>query len=131
MKWIARVIRCVGLFAACVGGAGCEKRTGTGGGYYPSYSPVEATYRPTSPSYSPPQFFAPASPQAPKYLGELSSNPFRFRSVGNPYGSGSPYHPDSINNPYGLYGSPYSPHSATNPREPQTCSPPCPTRCRR
>ena len=33
----------------------------------------------------------------------------------NPYGRyGSPFSPDSINNPYGA-GSPYSPSSPTNP----------------
>jgi len=28
---------------------------------------------------------------------------------------GSPYSPNSLNNPFGTYGSPYSPYSATNP----------------
>jgi len=48
-------------------------------------------------------------------LGRLSSNLFDPESTSNPFGAGSPYRSDSINNPYGPYGSPYSPKSATNP----------------
>ncbi len=51
-----------------------------------------------------------------KYLGELSSDPYRTDSTSNPYGQyGSPYSSDSINNPYGQYGSPYSSDSPNNP----------------
>lgn len=40
-----------------------------------------------------------------KYLGELSSDPYRLDSVSNPYGRyGSPYSLDSVNNPYSRYG---------------------------
>ena len=50
------------------------------------------------------------------YLGVLSSNRFDPESVSNPYGVyGSKYSPTSINNPYSIYGSKYSPYSATNP----------------
>ena len=48
-------------------------------------------------------------------LGRLSANPYDPQSTSNPFGAGSPYRADSINNPYGPYGSPYSPKSATNP----------------
>ncbi len=37
------------------------------------------------------------------------------RCINNPYGAGSPYNPDSVNNRYGRYGSPYSNESANNP----------------
>lgn len=51
-----------------------------------------------------------------KYLGNLSSNPYDPDSISNPFGIyGSRYSPDSVNNPYGPYGSPYSPYSARNP----------------
>jgi len=50
------------------------------------------------------------------YLGMLSSNPYAPNSVSNPYGMyGSPYSPYSISNPYGEYGSQYSPNGAANP----------------
>ncbi len=32
-----------------------------------------------------------------------------------PYGAGSPFKPDGINNPFSPYGSPFSNQSATNP----------------
>lgn len=35
--------------------------------------------------------------------------------IHNPYGAGSPYKNDGINNPYSNQGSPYSNQSATNP----------------
>lgn len=47
-------------------------------------------------------------------LGQLSVNPY-IDSTSNPYGAGSQYNPNSINNSYGEYGSPYSDKSATNP----------------
>jgi len=51
-----------------------------------------------------------------KYLGNLNSNPYDPNSISNPYGIyGNPYSPDSINNPYGKYGNPYSPYSPHNP----------------
>ncbi len=50
------------------------------------------------------------------YLGNLNKNPYDPNSVSNPYGVyGSPYSPNSINNPYGVYGSPYSVQSPNNP----------------
>ena len=50
------------------------------------------------------------------YLGKLNANRFDPESVSNPYGMyGSPYSTKSINNPYGMYGSPYSTQSARNP----------------
>jgi hypothetical protein len=48
-------------------------------------------------------------------LGTLNSNPYDPDSIANPYGAGSPYAANGINNPYSQYGSPYSNHSATNP----------------
>lgn len=50
-----------------------------------------------------------------QYLGRLNSNKYDPESVANPYGVyGSKYSPTSINNKYSTYGSPYSPLSATN-----------------
>jgi len=48
-------------------------------------------------------------------IGNLSSNPYDPQSTSNPYGAGSPYNANSINNEYGEYGSPYSNKSANNP----------------
>jgi len=56
---------------------------------------------------------APAAAQTEP--GKLSANRYAPDSTANAYGAGSPYRPDSIHNPYGVYGSPYSPRSATNP----------------
>ena len=52
---------------------------------------------------------------AQQRLGNLSSNPYDSRSTTNPYGAGSAYRSDGINNPYSRFGSPYSNHSASNP----------------
>ena len=50
------------------------------------------------------------------YLGKLSANPYDPDSISNPYGVyGSRYSPTSVNNSYGQYGSRYSPNSANNP----------------
>ena len=50
------------------------------------------------------------------YLGRLSRSRFDPESVENPYGVyGSRFSPASINNPYGSYGSAYGPLSARNP----------------
>jgi len=50
-----------------------------------------------------------------KYLGNLNDYPFDPNSVSNPYGLyGSPYSPDSVNNPYGLNGSEFSIDSPNN-----------------
>ena len=48
-------------------------------------------------------------------LGELSANPFNPASTSNPFGAGSPFKSDGINNPFSPYGSPFSNQSATNP----------------
>jgi len=48
-------------------------------------------------------------------LGRFSRNRFDPESTSNPFGAGSPYRSDSINNPYGPYGNPFSSKSATNP----------------
>ncbi len=48
-------------------------------------------------------------------LGNLSANPFDYESSSNPFGKGSPFAPNSINNTFGPYGSPFSNKSATNP----------------
>lgn len=50
-----------------------------------------------------------------KYLGNLNDDPFDPNSVSNPYGLyGSPYSPDSVNNPYGRNGSEFSIDSPNN-----------------
>ncbi len=48
-------------------------------------------------------------------LGNLSANPFDPDSTSNPFGAGSPFAQDSINNQFGVYGSPFSNKSANNP----------------
>jgi hypothetical protein len=48
-------------------------------------------------------------------LGKLSTNPFNPDSTANPFGAGSPFKSDGINNPLSPYGSPFSNQSATNP----------------
>lgn len=50
-----------------------------------------------------------------QYLGNYSANRYTPNSTSNPYGAGSPYNSDSINNRYGRYGSPYSNQSVANP----------------
>jgi len=52
----------------------------------------------------------------PRYLGQLSANPYAPDSTANSYGQyGSPYSSTSVRNPYSPYGSPYSPSGVTNP----------------
>lgn len=48
-------------------------------------------------------------------LGELSANPFNPNSTSNPFGAGSPFKSDGLNNPFSPYGSHFSNQSATNP----------------
>ncbi len=50
-----------------------------------------------------------------KDLGELSVNPHQQKSTANPYGAGSPFAPNGINNHFSAYGSPFSNQSTTNP----------------
>lgn len=65
----------------------------------------------------------PYATQAPRlyaedgtYLGRLSTNRYDPESVSNPYGVyGSRYSPTSIKNPYSVYGSKYSTMSPWNP----------------
>jgi len=47
--------------------------------------------------------------------GELSANPFNPDSTSNPFGAGSLFKADGLNNPFSPYGSPFSNQSATNP----------------
>ena len=47
-------------------------------------------------------------------LGNLSANRFDSESSSNPFGKGSPFARNGINNPFSPYGSPYSNTSATN-----------------
>lgn len=50
-----------------------------------------------------------------EYLGVLSANPYEPESIANPYGLyGSQFSPVSVADQYGLYGSPYSNESANN-----------------
>ncbi len=41
--------------------------------------------------------------------------PYDYNCLNNPYGAGSQYAPNGINNPYSQAGSPYSNKSANNP----------------
>ncbi len=50
-----------------------------------------------------------------KDLGELSANPYQQNSTANPYGAGSAFALNGINNPFSPYGSSFSNQSATNP----------------
>ena len=54
---------------------------------------------------------------APAYgqLGSLRDNPYNHNSLRNPYGAGSRYKADGLNNPYSRYGSRYSNESWANP----------------
>ncbi len=57
-----------------------------------------------------------------RFLGEVSTDPYRSDSLSNPYGPfGNPYSPTSIFNQYGAYGSPYG---ALSLRNPYTSTPP-------
>lgn len=50
-----------------------------------------------------------------EYLGVLSANPYEPESITNPYGLyGSQYSPVSVEDRFGLYGSPYSNESLNN-----------------
>lgn len=57
---------------------------------------------------------APLSSSA-KDLGELSANAYQQNSTANPFGAGSPFAPNGINNTFSPYGSPFSKQSARNP----------------
>ena len=49
-------------------------------------------------------------------FGQLKFKPLRApNSLSNSFGTGSPYNPNSLTNPYGTFGSPYSDRSSTNP----------------
>jgi hypothetical protein len=48
-------------------------------------------------------------------LGNLSANRFDSDSTANPFGKGSPFAANGINNPFSPYGSPFSSQSATDP----------------
>ena len=52
---------------------------------------------------------------AQDYLGQWSVNPYPSNSTANPYGAGSRYKADGVNNPYSNYGSAYSNESVSNP----------------
>ncbi|MSU70450.1 MAG: hypothetical protein EXS39_06700 [Opitutaceae bacterium] len=45
----------------------------------------------------------------------LNGSPYDPNSLNNPYGAGSPYKADGIKNPFSKNGSPYSNQSSTNP----------------
>lgn len=50
------------------------------------------------------------------YIGNYNTNQYDPNSINNPYGLyGSSYGINSVNNPYGQYGNQYSNKSATNP----------------
>jgi hypothetical protein len=70
----------------------------------------------TLPSYTAPSYVLPSIGSASNpYLGTLSVNPYLPDSTSNAYGKQGPYGPQSVTNPYSVYGSPYSPTGATNP----------------
>jgi hypothetical protein len=48
-------------------------------------------------------------------LSSLALCPYDQNCLNNPYGAGSPYAPEGLNNPYSEYGSPYSNKSWRNP----------------
>jgi hypothetical protein len=48
-------------------------------------------------------------------LADLNANRYDSNSLSNPYGVGSPYKSDGLNNPYSRFGSRYSNESARNP----------------
>ena len=51
-----------------------------------------------------------------RYLGRLNRNKYHPESISNPYGVyGSKYSPFSVKNSFGVYGSRYSPFSSANP----------------
>jgi hypothetical protein len=50
-----------------------------------------------------------------EHLSELSANPFNSDSTSNPFGAGSPFKTDGLNDLFSPYGSPFSNQSATNP----------------
>ena len=60
-------------------------------------------------------FAIPWSISSAEDLGRLSTNPYDPESTSNPFGAGSPYRADGVNNQFGPYGSPFSPKSTTNP----------------
>ena len=47
-----------------------------------------------------------SSAVAQQRLGNLSTNPYHSRSITNPYGAGSPYRSDEINNPLQSFWQP-------------------------
>ncbi len=55
------------------------------------------------------------TPSQGEQIGTLTANPHLQNSTSNPYGAGSKYNPNSVNNPYGKYVSKYSTMSARNP----------------
>lgn len=59
-------------------------------------------------------FFSIASPAHADYLGRYSKNRYQSDSTSNPYGAGSPYAANGVNNPYSPNGSQYSPQGARN-----------------
>lgn len=53
--------------------------------------------------------------QSSQSLGTLNGSRYDSNSLSNPYGAGSPYKTDGLNNPYSQQGSRYSNESWTNP----------------
>jgi hypothetical protein len=53
-------------------------------------------------------FLLGAAPAWAEDLGELSAHPFNPDSTANPFGAGSPFKSEGINNPFSPYGSPFS-----------------------
>ena len=65
---------------------------------------------------NPPARIAPAAPRSGGHdLGNLTVNPYAPDSLANPYGAGSQFKADGLNNPYSEYGSQFSNKSPNNP----------------
>jgi len=96
----------LGIAGAALAGAAA------GTTYYQNSYPQPVRYQP---SYSV-QSTQYSQPAHPVFLGKFNSNPYDPDSVNNPYGVyGSKYSYQSINNPYGPYGSRFSSESVNNP----------------
>ena len=83
-------------------------------GFAQGLSGAASYFGPTMPRLSPTDGLSTLSHHG-HILGSLSANRYAPDSISNPYGAGSPYGLDGLNNPYSQYGSPYSNRSWSNP----------------
>src|SRR2546430_1166812 len=54
----------------------------------------------------------------PALRGTWAGNPNNPTPPAIPWGAGTPFNPNSVNTPFGMYGNPSTPNSATNPNAP-------------